>query len=273
MTLVLACVSPDYLIVVADQRLREWSSSGAPGTISDGANKVVSLGLHSVFSYAGVGRLGGQTVDRWTADRLARRGEGLRSIPFIDAVEEIRLGATQWFRDEAAKMQLHERNRLRHTFVGVGLMPGDARETRSALAVISNAAGAPQLEPQHSGGVDYRFQWGNSPSEEFTSSILDPQSLRGPVILPIGSGCSQARGLLKVAHRAARSGRSMHQVRSILEEAIREVAKSNENVGPDVTTVACHGVVTPAGAGLVVGALSKGSLVVMGQHVEALEWS
>jgi hypothetical protein len=65
----------------------------------------------------------------------------------------------------------------------------------------------------------------------------------------------------------------MHQVRSILEEAIREVAKSNEDVGPNVTTIACQGIVTTAGSGLAAGVLSKGSLVVMGQHVEALEWS
>jgi hypothetical protein len=63
----------------------------------------------------------------------------------------------------------------------------------------------------------------------------------------------------------------MHQVRSILEEAIRAVAKSNARVGPDITTVACQSVVTPAGTGLVVGVHNKGSLVVMGQQVMALE--
>ena len=106
MSLILACISPDYLILVADQRLCEWSSSGKLGDKSDGENKVVCLGLHSIFSYAGVGRLGPQYVDRWIADRLACRGEGLRTIPFSYAVEEIRLGATQWFRKVALKMRL-----------------------------------------------------------------------------------------------------------------------------------------------------------------------
>ena len=62
----------------------------------------------------------------------------------------------------------------------------------------------------------------------------------------------------------------MHEVRNVLEEAIREVHKSNETVGPDVTAIACQGVVRPDGVGLIVGTMSKGTLVVMGEHVERL---
>lgn len=263
MTLAIACLSPKYLIVVADQRLTV--GKGKTKKIMDHQNKVVTVGLGMTFSYAGLGSLEGLKMDKQISRWLQARGEGLRTIPFNEAVEVIRLKATQWFRKILTRVKAEERKDYCHTFMGVGWCPSDTSTSTLGFAVISNASATQNVKPQHTGGVDYRFQWDTDPHDEFTSYFINPLLLPEPLIFPIGSGSREAEKGLRIAYRAARRGCSKETVKKALEEVIRTVAKRVESVGSDVTTVACEGSITGSGVGLVVGEITGNPSIVLGE--------
>lgn len=260
MSLILSCISPEYLIIVADQRLRAWGTGKLEE--ADGANKIVTLVGTAIFSYAGVGRLGGQLMDRWIAERLSARGDSIRNIPFDAAVNELRVGATELFREKGFKTTDQIRW-LRHTFIGVGYMLGGSPH----LAVISNAASSATLSLGHQQGVDYSLKWDDSPQNEFKSSMLDLAKVRRPIVFFIGSSCTGAEDLLKQASRAARKKRSQAEVESILKEAIKAVSRHDENVSRTSTTVMCQSFITSSGIGIGTGRLSAGTLAVMGKVI------
>lgn len=259
MSLILTCLSQNYLIIVTDTRLREWGPQQL-GSPSDGANKIVAWMGIAVFSYAGVGRLGTQAIDKWVAERLARRSSTPTTNPFVDAVEDLRHGATDLFRQEIRASSTPHLNRLRHTFIGVGHMAAGS----SRLAVISNASQQATLSPEHPEGIDYCFQWAVSPREEFEASALDLELIRTPIIIPIGS-CVTGAGklLLKQASRAVREKRTSSEVESLLKEVISEVGRHDPNVSRTSKTVVSQGVLTGSGAGIGSGMLSTGTLAVM----------
>jgi hypothetical protein len=89
MTLVLSCLTPDYVALVADRRLVvAGDSPGAAVPIDDDACKVVLLGDRFAFGYSGLAEMehppAGRT-DLWLVDRLQRMSPTVDSIPALFA--------------------------------------------------------------------------------------------------------------------------------------------------------------------------------------------
>jgi hypothetical protein len=109
MTLVLSCITPDFVVQVSDRRLTKLDGS----LDDDETNKAVLFLGHFVFAYTGLAYVGQTRTDRWLVDRLASAFQ--QSKPNIGAaIGIIATEASQAFQ------RISGRERKRHEFVAVG---------------------------------------------------------------------------------------------------------------------------------------------------------
>src|SRR2546426_7125116 len=106
MTLVLSCLTQNFVVQVSDKRVTRISDGAL---VDDRRNKGTQYCTQMAFSYSGLAELGGINTDVWLANILASASS------LNDAVKILRDKATEEFR------QVHLPNcAKRHAFVGVG---------------------------------------------------------------------------------------------------------------------------------------------------------
>lgn len=122
MTLVLNCLTHEYLLQVSDRRFVRQPDYQ---TVEDNANKNVFYCGHVAFSYTGLAEIEGKRTDYWLLDTLPESGKE------EEAVTVIREKATKAF----ANINLPSKYK-RHAFVGIGWIR-DKREGPLLPAIIS----------------------------------------------------------------------------------------------------------------------------------------
>lgn len=103
MTLVLSCVTPDFVLQVSDRRL----TTPIGGVVNDDANKAVLLFHAMVFAYTGLAEIEGQRTDVW----LTHTMRTAQSIP--EAISLVADSATEAFKSVPLAYRMH-------AFAGVG---------------------------------------------------------------------------------------------------------------------------------------------------------
>jgi len=69
MTLLLSCLTPDYIINVSDRRLTRPDGK----VVDDDANKAIFFSPSAVFTYTGIANIGKLRTDEWIAEQLIGR--------------------------------------------------------------------------------------------------------------------------------------------------------------------------------------------------------
>jgi len=127
MTLILNCITADYLIQVSDRRLT-WITN--PPTIKDdNENKVVLFQQRAAFSYTGLAEIGGKT-DNWI-------GHSIKDCTSVHEACEIlaKRAANQL---QTSKFQHLSPSQKRHAFVCIYWESSREQELQPRLAIVSN---------------------------------------------------------------------------------------------------------------------------------------
>jgi hypothetical protein len=125
MTLVLSCLTPNYVIQVSDQRITRIADGAL---IDDLRNKGTMFCAEMGFGYTGLAEINGAPTDRWLAEVLASERTLQAGLTALGA------RATEAFRT----ISLPPRQK-RHAFVGVGFCrPLPASELSACEVTVSN---------------------------------------------------------------------------------------------------------------------------------------
>jgi hypothetical protein len=217
MTLILAFLSSEYVILASDRRIT-WTSRGTVHRTEDTENKAIALCGHFLMGYTGFARLGNVKTDQWVVDRLV----GVASPS--DYFRVLRQEA-----DSAIRAIAQPLGNKGHAFVAVGYtdVRGSSTGEKEAVGVtVSNATG---------GGYG---AW--SPREAFeiarTPPLAGPHDFR---LQPFGSGIPP-RAIIEEAVDLIRRYRKRDRSRAVgvlqvLVGLIRRVAGSNQGVSADVS--------------------------------------
>jgi hypothetical protein len=147
MTLLVACVTPLYVIAVADRRLSRGSE-----IIEDFATKAIVICDRGAVLYSGVAQLGatGPRMDDWIVQTLAQ----CKVASLSEAAKALRVHATRIFRRLS-----YTRFQRRHAFMIVGwnVIPGPRRQP--TIAVVSNA-------------LDDEWNWLDTSQDEFRVQVF-----------------------------------------------------------------------------------------------------
>src|SRR4051812_18267002 len=68
MTLVIACITHDFVVLAADRRLTNSKTSEVMDTTT---NKIIVISGVGIMGFTGLGRINGEYVDRWVCEALA----------------------------------------------------------------------------------------------------------------------------------------------------------------------------------------------------------
>jgi len=127
MTLLIACVTPKYVIAIADRRL-----SRGPKIVEDFATKAVMVCDRGAVLYSGIAELSraGPRMDEWIVQVLAHNKVSTLS----EAANVLRLEATKTFRSVSCT-----RFQRRHMFMITGWQVIAGSIQQPVIAVVSNA--------------------------------------------------------------------------------------------------------------------------------------
>jgi len=220
MTLILSCLTNEYVIQVSDRRLTFPNGEIA----EDNENKAVDWAGQVIFGYTGLARIHLTTpTDYWLAEALLKSVSPQGTISLNDVIESVRIKATKDFKQEVAKNK-------RLTIIGIGWVQLlETKDTKPAICWISN----------------YLDDAGNElpePYEEFKSNLLIFNQLpNGFIVVAIGQQVNPDKAS-SLKHNIARCLRHKdigpEPISRLLIEVIRDVAKYNITVGRSVL-VAC----------------------------------
>lgn len=213
MTLVLSCISHDYIVQVSDRQVT-WSD-GRRGP--EDRNKVVVFGITAAFSYTGLAEVGRDRTDKWLAHVLSTSGA---SNP-VDAAQDIKREATKVFQNIRLSRKLK-----RHAFVCAGwCWPAGSPDLRPFLSIVSNA-------------MDEKLQYLSEAKKEFPVYWKMWKQRDGPAVIPIGQWTQtpEINNLIRQTRRASQRG-APHMMRDSLSKAIRAVSNVEKTVGKDLLAV------------------------------------
>lgn len=133
MTQILACLTPDVVVMAADRRLTKLHTDRTVEVADEEAAKMVLLGRQVAFGYTGLANVRppprGQT-DLWLMNALSP------PAPMLDeTIEQVRAAATEAF----SKITHVGPRAKRHAFVAAGWMPVSGQAHRPFYATVSNA--------------------------------------------------------------------------------------------------------------------------------------
>jgi hypothetical protein len=133
MTLILTCLTPRYVLQVADRRLttRNPQRPESLHVVDDHRNKIVLLNDSMVFSFSGHAEIGQENTDNWLARRLAETDN-----PNL-GLKNIQRAATDYF-----KCLPISKKAKRHAFVAASWTRNKDGELEPGLITISNALNA-----------------------------------------------------------------------------------------------------------------------------------
>ena len=218
MTLILACLTPKYVLQVADRRLtmRNLHKAASLEVVDDHRNKIVVLNDSMAFSFSGHAEIGQQNTDAWLARRLAESGNPNESL------KNVQRAAAEHFR-----ILPISRKAKRHAFVAASWTRNRNGELEPGLITISNA-------------LDANSDWLDEARDEFE---IDGVGLgltsQCGICPPIGARVPDT--YLSDLRRNARAcvERSVHplEIVRLLAETIRRVASHDTSVGTSLLAV------------------------------------
>ena len=211
MTLVLSCLTRDYLFQVSDRRLVKVFRKGGieiAEIAEDNANKNVFYFGSIAFSYTGLAEIEGKGTDDWLLDILPESFEQTARV----IVER----ATEAFRN----INLPSVNK-RHAFVGVGWLSNKkGGPVVPTFVSISNFQG-PDGEHLSSAGDKFTAYGWNLPDNK--SFLVFP--VGQPIPTP------QFEALQKSIKTAVKRKKGPTAILGCLVAAMRETAQNNDKVG------------------------------------------
>jgi hypothetical protein len=217
MTLVLSCLTSEYVVQVSDRRLTFVLPPEKRGQISsDHTNKAINVNGRTIFGFTGLAEIGGQRADQWFADQLARRAQ----LPFLQAISQ----TAEELTTEIRRIPRQHKALTRHAYVGVGWATADNEPgIRAAIIEISNFL---------------------SPAGEALSTIEDQFSIHIRVLQPNQSllvssaGASVNPSIMSELRsnliRCLKAGTGPDPIARLLAEAIWKVAHGEPTVGTNL---------------------------------------
>lgn len=214
MTLVLSCITPEFVVQVSDRRLTRLD-----GTLyDDETNKAVLLYQNALFAYTGLGHIGSKPTNIWIADTL-HRFVSVRQNPndLSDAPLFLGREATKVFQRIPGGLQLK-----RHDFVSVGWAAwhADPDKLQPFYMTISNA-------------LDSTGKWLSLAKREFEMRFHLLASDEPFYFAANGQSLSTAEdaSIRRNLRRALARGRGQSSVSRLLATLIDVVASRNKLVG------------------------------------------
>jgi hypothetical protein len=219
MTLILTCLTHDFIVQISDRRLGDLVT-GIPK--DDDANKVVAYWNIAAFSYTGLSYVSKTQTDHWIVDQLAPLADPSQFTPY-DLGAKLAASATTEF--QKGWMSKLSKSYKRHAFVCGAWVTLPTNQVRPMIMRVSN----------------FHDRKGNKlsePSYIFSRSIriLDPFV---PVYLEV-TGQDQAidDDLKKETENQIRAcvkkGTSPEPIARILRILMRKVATKNTAVGKNL---------------------------------------
>jgi hypothetical protein len=226
MTLVLGCLTENFVVQVADRRMTDANTGKI---LYDDQNKGTQYETTMSFAYSGLGRLNGSPTDLWLANLLSGAGE------LGDKLQQIKMSAAA----AVANVRLPRAKRAL-AFVGVGFVESPSYPgVRPVQVTISNA-------------LDSEARW-IAPRDEFTTiGHIMPQGMPFALCHPIGASL---KGRIKIdlkrkLRRCVTHDTGPFPIAQHLACAIRKVAASDQRVGEDVVAMISPRRVANTGAAL-----------------------
>jgi hypothetical protein len=136
MTLILTCLTEEYIVQVSDRRLTTVDRTGKIIKVADEAsNKAVFLDHKWIIGFTGLAKLSGTRADKWLAEQLVDTA----ALPFVSRLKEVAraLPGAVAYAPEAARLT---------AFVGAGfarINNGAIRPTEFHIANYLDANGKP----------------------------------------------------------------------------------------------------------------------------------
>lgn len=214
MTLILAFISPEYVALASDRRIT-WQQNNKIIRSEDTENKALILCGHFLMGYTGLARLGGIPTEKWVLEKLSK----VEPKDYFDVLRQELQRAIPAMRQP---LELSG-----HAFLAAGY--GSTRAAPTELVpvgiTVSNAIG--------NGYGSWR------PRQDVTvtraPSLANADDFRlGPVgIVPKRGDIEQAIDWIRRYRKRDRT--RVVGVLQVLVRLIRQVAESDERVGPDVS--------------------------------------
>jgi hypothetical protein len=82
-TLILSCITPDFVYQVSDRRLVEIRPSGPPRLLEDEACKAVFMSPVAIFGYTGLAYFHGMRTDGWLLEVLQGKRGMIEALPAV----------------------------------------------------------------------------------------------------------------------------------------------------------------------------------------------
>ncbi len=207
MTLIIGCVTRDYVVLASDRRFTWKPPTRDP---DDNANKTFLLCGHFHFGYTGFGELQGKRVDIWVADILLRK----QPREYFTTIAD---NATSLFR----RLNVRAEHKLQ-TFLGVGFspLPSEPHVLHPMAVSISNC-------------LTEQGQTLRSAQPRFTIRVWEIPPERPQLLCWAGRGPSRDEfvRLKRFLDRYVARGGGVNGVARLLASQIRIVAERDSKVG------------------------------------------
>jgi hypothetical protein len=231
MTLILACATRDFAILVSDRRVTWLRGPNAGRTADDGRNKAVVVAGHIAFAYTGLAEIGITRTDDWLQENL----QALEPLNIKTVSERIAERATTAFAAIPSPP-----NEKRQAFVGVGWFargaPPDESDASRALDAVRSAA--QPVIVAISNALDDRWDWRSEAEAKFRSqarglskSSPDPFAFASAGV-PLTT--DETHDVQRVLNRLSARVRGPEPYVRVLVSAARRVAARSSGVGADL---------------------------------------
>ena len=220
MTLILNCLTDDYVLQVSDRRLTFAGGSRSGQVMDDDRNKAVVWNGIIAFAYTGVTPVDDENTDIWLTRTLIDAAKAGLSLELPPLLSFLRDSATSAF---ARLARLHGRT-FHHTFVGIGWAQRDQGQILPFICSISN-----ELDENGSwlAQAQTTFNWrGHAVSGSDT--LLQFSSAGQPL------DTAHVNRIQRELRRVIKGGAGPQSATRFLVEAVRSVARRNKTVGSNL---------------------------------------
>jgi hypothetical protein len=227
MTLILNCLTADYVLQVSDRRLTFLGGPRSGQVMDDDRNKAVVWNGMIAFAYTGVTPIDDESTDIWFTRTLldaAKAGLPPELPPLLSYLSD---SATRAF----ARLTRLKGRTFRHAFVGVGWakispldQPSDQGQFLPLICSISNAIDEdgnwlPEAQPS--------FTW-RGHAVAGSGTLLHFSSAGQPL------DTAHTNRIQRELRRVIKGGAGPRSATCFLVEAVRSVARRNKTVGSNL---------------------------------------
>lgn len=237
MTLILSCLTRDYVVQVSDRRVVATDGSWR----EDRANKAIFFCGHSSFSYTGIARLEGLPTDEWLTEQLGtakalgdtlpllqrRARDAVRAIPFPSSVrpsERPVIRRLAFVNVAFVLLGEPSADRTRYQLVRTDtLSEASIQKMQPVLTVVSNFFRPPD-------------QWLAKAEREFTVFHRTLDKNEDSTVFPSGQriGDEDYKELVRNVRHCVERSTTGYPTARILARQIQAVSKNNQKIGSNV---------------------------------------